>query len=232
MSQNSHSGSAHGYGSFNISIGRSRPHMYYQSSGSSMVVIIIVLLLIILLIGAGFYIYHYNKSITETITPAPTTTSPSIVSDMKSEWGFIKNVAGGSCLAVMGTGEPNDNVQLGACTNQNNQLWKLTDTNALHHYSDNLCMDPAGTDAAKGVNVGLYTCDAGSDTGADQTWNIDLDPVDNTKFRFINQKSNLCLDTVGTSGDAGSNILIGDCTGTPNQEWTFIPSAENFPTTS
>lgn len=196
-----------------------------KSNNSSIIIIMIICVVVILLIAGGIYFYiNYNQNPT---TENQTVSVPqSNILQEKFKWGFVKNSAKGNCLAVIGLGQPNDNVALGNCTGEDNQLWELTDKMTLLHYPDKLCLDPAGYDASKGVNVGLYSCDQGSEPGGDQTWNIDS--VDDSKFRFINQKSNLCLDVASITGDAGANVLIGDCKNTLNQQWMFVPTPKNL----
>lgn len=209
-------------------------HSSKSKSGSNgMMIGIIVFIILAIIIGAGVYYYKYQSTTTTTTTPSTPSSTPTATNEMntseqiKSKWGYFKNAAKGNCLTMMGTGQPNDNVDLSGCTQADSQLWELTPDMTMIHFTDRLCLDPAGYEAAKGSAIGVYTCDAGSAPGGDQTWKIDPIPGDPTKFRFMNQKSNLCLDTIGTGGDAGSNLVIGDCSGGVNQQWSFDPSPKN-----
>lgn len=185
---------------------------------------VIAIISLFIFIGIAFIIYLLVRK--KPIDKSTIVTNSNDIPKLRETWGFYKN--GNKCLSVVGMGEINDNIVVAECDGSNKQIWKLTKDMTLVHYGDNLCLDPAGYDAAYGVNIGLFTCDAGAAAGGDQRWYVQFNPKDKSKIKFINQLSNDCMDITTTVGNAPSNVMIGDCIDYASGNWSFYPSPKNL----
>lgn len=80
----------------------------------------------------------------------------------------------------------------------------------IRHQETNLCLNPKGTDGAKGTNVLIYTCDGHQD----QKWKY----IPATG-EIISKASNRCLNVHGYDVTAGKNVTLANCDGGYDQKW-------------
>ncbi|TDU83324.1 ricin-type beta-trefoil lectin protein [Kribbella voronezhensis] len=129
--------------------------------------------------------------------------------------GNLKNAANNLCLDLYGglTGTRFDTWPCGS--SQANQVFQLPvsqATGAVHVFTTSAgqgtCLTTHGGGTASGTAVVSSACD-GSDT---QNWTL---PGDGT-VRLAGR----CLDD-SNSGGTGSNLILFDCTGNSNQQWSY-----------
>lgn len=123
--------------------------------------------------------------------------------------GRIATADQGLCLDVRnGSYFDGTPVQVYGCNASVAQNWTVGDGSTVRALGK--CLDVAGGGTGHGTGVDLYPCNG---TGA-QTW------VPQPNGTLLNPQSGRCLSDPDR-GSAGTQAVIRDCTGGPDQQWTL-----------
>jgi hypothetical protein len=103
-----------------------------------------------------------------------------------------------------------------ASTGATNQLWRLPDPleGQVHSIRTGRCFGVKDKSTANGATVHMWNCQQPGDTSVNERWTYN----EATKA-FTIYGGTKCLQATGTT--AGSGVVIWDCTGAPNQQWTI-----------
>jgi hypothetical protein len=150
-----------------------------------------------------------GSTATVTVTTGSGTSSTRNVA-IGSTSAPVGQVAGyqGMCLDDSAFGGSGTQQLIYNCNGGSNQQWTVESNGTVQALG--MCLDVRGGATTNGTPVQVYTC---NDTGA-QDW------APQPNGELVNPQSGKCL-TDPASGPSGTGLVIDDCSGGPNQDWTL-----------
>jgi len=139
---------------------------------------------------------------------------------------YITSVNSNLCLDVIGAStNAGTNVEQWYCNQQANQQWTIQSLSfgvySITSVNSNLCLDVTGQSTNAGTNVEQWYCNGQTN----QQWIlVQLIPSQlqlQGTFYITSVNSNLCLDVIGDSTNAGTNVQQWYCDQQANQQWTI-----------
>jgi hypothetical protein len=131
--------------------------------------------------------------------------------------GQFKSVQSGLVLDVAGGGTANGTkIVLYTPHTGTNQQWKLPDPREgqIRSIATGRCFSVKDKSTANGAIVHMWSCQQPGDTSVNERWTYN----EATKTLSV-YGGTKCLQATGTA--RGSGLVIWDCTGAPNQQWTM-----------
>jgi hypothetical protein len=131
--------------------------------------------------------------------------------------GQFKSVQSGLVLDVAGGGTANGTkIVLYTPHTGPNQQWKLPDPREgqVRSIATGRCFGVKDKSTANGAIVHMWSCQQPGDTSVNERWTYN----EATKALSV-YGGTKCLQATGTT--SGSGLVIWDCTGAPNQQWTM-----------
>lgn len=155
-----------------------------KKEGGMSIWLIMIICVVIVIVVYFLYVWLSGTTIEETTKP--------IVKDgrvlLRDGWVYLKDLDKGFCLTKSSGGEP----ILIKCANQNEQKWQIDSKARLRNYGDQeYCLYPM-SNGDEGADVKIGICEENG------YWFLESYPRSIAQFRFMDNRSKMCLTPVKT----------------------------------